>query len=143
LFIGGTTGTSTLNYTSTSHAAYWGGGASYVGSLYLPVGPWGRVSNTYSLVNDYVTIPWLRVYSLYHGIRGSILPYENGDYLLDPIFIRYNGDDDIYGQLKGVFAVSGYNNSSENIITVDGVNYIVFQDMHRVGIGNYCAMRMS
>lgn len=49
----------------------------------------------------------------------------------------------VYGELQGVFAISGYGQASENIVTVSGVDYLVVQGGHRTGRMNYAAYALE
>lgn len=49
----------------------------------------------------------------------------------------------VLGEMEGVFAVSGFNNASENIISIGGVDHLVVQDMFRTDLGNYWAMKLE
>jgi len=149
LFIGGTTGDSVTPYTSadSKHAAYWSGNGYNTdgycqGALYLPAGPWGSVGY-YADSGVSATTPGCKAYSLFHNARAAILSAPDGSYMLEPIFIRYAHASNIYGQLSGIYRVSGYNNTSENIITVGGVNYLVFHDTYHLGYGDFCAVEMA
>lgn len=145
LLIGGSNGVVDNSYASTaySHTAFWSWSGSssptiFFGTVYLPSGEWGVISNV-SSSNSTV----LRVESLCNPWRGSLLKAPDDSYLLEPMFIRRYNFQDVLGQINGIYWVSGYQNASENIITVDGVNYMVFQDTFRTSYGDYCAMRMS
>lgn len=47
-----------------------------------------------------------------------------------------------FGAIAGLFRVSGYNNSAENIITIDGDDYVVFPNIYRAAYKDFCAMRL-
>lgn len=82
----------------------------------------------------------------------QLRPTEDPVYQLLPIVLydtmnlstaqsRYLGK--IYCELDGVFACSGYNNVSENLIQIGGVDYLVVQDGSSTGISDYWAVRLS
>lgn len=48
-----------------------------------------------------------------------------------------------YGCLDGVFYVTGFNNITENTITIGGTVYVVVQDVFRTGFNNYMAIEME
>lgn len=54
-----------------------------------------------------------------------------------------NPQNNALGELEGVFGVSGFNNTSENIIDVGGVDHLVVQDLFRTDVGNYWAMKLE
>lgn len=47
------------------------------------------------------------------------------------------------GELEGIFGVSGFNNTSENLVNSGGFDHLVVQDMFRTDIGNYWAMKLE
>lgn len=49
----------------------------------------------------------------------------------------------IYGELDGVFSISGFNNATENTMTIDGVDYVILQDVSRNGFIDYIALELS
>lgn len=49
----------------------------------------------------------------------------------------------IYGELEGVRHISGFNNGVENTFTLDGVQWVVIQDVSRTGFNDYYALRMD
>ena len=49
----------------------------------------------------------------------------------------------IFGELDGVFFVSGFDNAVENTLVIGGVTYVVIQDVWRTGHSDYCAIRMD
>jgi len=71
---------------------------------------------------------------------------ENVDatYPLWPLtIVGFNPDRDTYGDLDGAFAVSGFNNASENTVTIGGVPYLVIQNIHRTERYYYCAVKLE
>lgn len=83
-------------------------------------------------------------------IAPSVWPYQNGastgrdtnsNYPLSPMILTDASNN--YGELEGVYQVSGFNNAVENVVQVAGVNYPVIQDVHRTGFGDYFALRMQ
>lgn len=49
----------------------------------------------------------------------------------------------LYGELDGIFTITGFNNVVENTLTVGGVTYVVIQDVGRNGFDDYYAMRLD
>lgn len=65
----------------------------------------------------------------------------NGQYSLLPVVLHdTNG---VYGELDGIFQISGFNNTVENTLTIGGLNHIVMQDVSRTGFVDYYAIRMD
>jgi len=63
-------------------------------------------------------------------------------YHLMPVELYASGLN-IYGALEGIFFVSGFDNTVENLIVIDGIEYIVIQDVGRNGFRDYYAIRMD
>jgi hypothetical protein len=149
LLIGGSGKVATRSYSSSDNAAFWGRyGNSYTASGYnysfrlsLPGGAWGI---GWTNPNMYDVNPQLRPYWGCYPDAQNMLSGIDGSYMLEPIYIiSVLPMTATYGAIDGLFFVSGHNNSSENIITVSGVNYLVFHDCARSGYGNLCCMRMA
>lgn len=152
LYIGGCGSNGGYAYSTTDQSAYWSGYAACVGRLYLPAGTWGRVNSEPNVVSSWqgdagsiwpTGRPECIICGLYNTVRGVIMNAPDGSYMLEPLFIRDRIRSGIYGQIDGMYRVSGYQNASENIITVNAVNYMVFQDTYRSGYGDFCALRLS
>lgn len=73
--------------------------------------------------------------------NANILPTESGDYGLLPV-IAFDASN-TYGELEGVFSVTGFGNGSENTITVGLQDYLVVGNVFRTSPGNYLAMRLA
>jgi len=146
LFIGGSGPTEAVAYSTTGQSAYWVGTTACSGKLYLPGGTWGRV-NWFSSGTEtsytVITRPDCHISALNYVSSDKFLTAPDGSYLLEPILIRDRHRQAIYGKLNRVYKISGYNNASENIITVDGVNYMVFQDTYYSAYNRFCAIRMN
>lgn len=49
----------------------------------------------------------------------------------------------LHGELDGVFAVTGFNNSVESLINIGGTNYLVVQNIFRTTRGDHWALRLD
>jgi hypothetical protein len=49
----------------------------------------------------------------------------------------------VYGELDGIFFISGFNNATENTLTISSINYVVLQDVSRNGFTDYYALRLD
>lgn len=65
----------------------------------------------------------------------------DGNYPLLPVIL--NDDQGLYGELDGIFQISGFNNAVENTLTVGGSDYVVIQDVSRTGFHDYYALRLD
>lgn len=75
-----------------------------------------------------------------------IKPDFGGQYHLQNIELisgTYDQGTGLFGCLDGVYMVSGFQNAPENIIQVDGLDYLVFIDSTRTELGRFFAMRIS
>lgn len=52
-------------------------------------------------------------------------------------------DSNAYGELDGVFHVSGSNNASENTVVIGGDTYLMIQDIYRTQFDNFMALRLD
>lgn len=64
------------------------------------------------------------------------------EYPLLPVELHDNSAN-LYGQLDGIFYVSGFNNAVENTIVISGVTYVVVQSVARTGHTDYYALQMD
>lgn len=143
LLLGGVYKSNAYGYQATAIASFWSTVAAGIdtGLLCLPSGSWGKLNTSTS---ENTTNQTVQVEHLLMSEYTDLLDSPDGSYLLEPIYLTAVGSNrNTYGLIEGLFKVSGYNNTSENIITVDGVNYIVFQDCYRSGFGDFCALRMT
>lgn len=60
--------------------------------------------------------------------------------LLPIILTDANGQ---YGELEGVYFITGFNNVVENTLVIDGTTYVVIEDVYRTGFSDYYALRMD
>ncbi len=65
----------------------------------------------------------------------------NDVYPILPVIL--NDTNGLYGELDGVFQISGFNNVVENTFTVGGAQHVVFQDVGRTGFTDYWAMKLD
>lgn len=134
LMIGGCGATSTNLWSNTGNSAFWAGNATS-GIISTASGEWTTIATTATCG------PYSNAWSLKNVLYPSI---DDDTRLLDQVFMYDLGSRlAIYGDIDGLYRVSGYNNSAETIIPVDGVNYLVVPDCHRATVGDYCAIRMN
>lgn len=129
MMVAGTmTSAGTLRWSSedTNHRFFTHGGSGALRPLRF-------VEGTY--LTDLDTWP----YSL-----GGVWRETYGDYypLLPIVFSRGTGPA-TFGAVDGLYWISGFGQSSGNTITLDGEDYVVFQNVFRTGINDYCALRLS
>jgi hypothetical protein len=83
---------------------------------------------------------------------GKIWPYSNvialpdwrdnlgGGYMLLPVILA-DGTPNVYGELDGVFALTGFGNGAENTVTIGGVVHYVVQNVFRTDQLDYFAIK--
>lgn len=67
---------------------------------------------------------------------------SDSQYSLLPV-IMTNAVSGSFGELDGIYHVSGFNNAVENVITLSGVDYVIIQDVARNGFNDFYAIRMD
>lgn len=90
------------------------------------------------------TYPWIQEELSYSNTESSSyqqLRDTNGYYPLTPIMLL--GSSGIYGELDGVYHVSGFNNVVENTVTAGGKTHVCFGDKGLTGFVDFFAMRLD
>lgn len=64
-----------------------------------------------------------------------------GSYALLPL--QMADADNVYGFLDGLYYISGFNNDVENTLTINTVDYIVFQNVNLTGFQDYLALELQ
>lgn len=138
LLIGGCGSVKTQNYSATTtNGAFWAGSVfSKCGKLFLPAGEVGTLASSDGGKS-------LRSVTSLLSKKSSLITSLDSSYLLLPFYVVDYDLPNIYGAIDGLFWVSGYNNTAENIIAVSGKNYMVFPDVYRGGYGDFCCMRLD
>lgn len=80
------------------------------------------------------------------GSPGSQLNYRpspDNQYALQPVVLNSARGPDVYGELEGVYHVSGFNNASENTIVIEDDTYLIVQAAFRTTPSDYAAIRLS
>lgn len=129
---GGTlVGAAATRFSDTAHDFYVRGGSGR-GQVRTP-GGWVNLSS----------YPWMNTFLCGTGASAVQLQARdtNSQYPLTPVEICDAGN--IYGQLDGIYHISGFNNAVENTLHVDGVDYVVLQSVYRTGHADYLALRLD
>ena len=127
----GTTSTALYSATGTGNSHFWAN-QGLNGVVCRPGGDWDQIGPAYCPPK------WVS-----SDIPTTLVQALDGSYLLEEIFITDANRPSIYAALDGVYKVSGFGQTAENIVTVSGVNYLVIPDVYRSGIGDYCAIKMA
>ncbi len=155
LLVGGSmTGERGRNYsvTNPNHRHFIDPGENSYGNAYTacmlrgPSGTWLPFQNViYSSGEQYYDtnrMVWPTCYEYLGGIREA----PDGTYVLLPVVLtQYNSatDHDLFGELDGCYWVSGFNNASENLVNVGGVDHLVVQNVYRTSVRSYWALRLE
>lgn len=150
-----------MHYTPTKrwsnidpeHKAFWnpavnsGGAGATVATAVLidPAGAW-RLFGNYAAGNE----------ASVNSSGGKVWPYTTPledmrtlfgsltDYLLLPLLIHSSLDGgNTFGELDGVFFITGFSNASENLQTIAGKTYLVVQNAFRTSRGHYAAFLLE
>lgn len=142
MFIGTSSYRSDELYTNATYTyAFWKG--AYLYSTYaavklrLPDGFWLNLVAYGSPDDDGRVWPF--------SSNLNITKNADGSYSLLPAIIYSNTHDekDVFGELDGVFNVSGIDLFSEDTLTIGGDTYIVFQSIENVGMYDFAAILMN
>ena len=69
-------------------------------------------------------------------------PNLDGGYPLLPV-VLFDSTPNVYGELDGVHATSGFSQGSENTVTIKGIPYLVVQNVFRNTKADFFAVRLS
>jgi len=68
----------------------------------------------------------------------------DGQYGILPAVMHSSyGDGNVFGELEGVFFVSGFSQGAEDTITIGGSQYLVVQSVYRTGRRDYAAIKLG
>ena len=71
-------------------------------------------------------------------------PSPDRTYAIQPIVLFSTvGGGNIWGEFDGAYHISGFNNASENTITIDGKTYLIVQSAYRTGASDYAAILLE
>lgn len=132
LFVGGMlTGIAATRFSDTAHASYFYG---------------NRANARLRFVDGSWLTPRIWPYQ-----NTSLMAGGTADYSMRPLNTHYpllrmvlnNASNNVYGELDGVLAITGFNNVTENTLTISGQDHVVFQDVARNSFNNYYALRLD
>lgn len=144
------------NDTDSSSILNPGRGAFF----YTTDGGWKRIINRYGAngqarwETDYLDIFPTHQYAFGDVGTGNVEfdgpqvhPAPDGSYTLLPLVPLCRNEDygslNQYGELDGLFWVTGTANAAENILPIDGVDHLVIPNIYRTNWTEYGAMRLS
>jgi len=127
----GTSSTALYSATGSGNSMFWAGNGLN-GVISRPGGDWDQIGPAYCPPK-----------SVSSDIASVMVKALDGTYMREEIFIVDANRPSIYGALDGIYRVSGFGNSAENVITESGVNYLMIPDVYRSAIGDFCAVKMA
>lgn len=151
-YMGNTVGSATTRWSTVSEndRNFWDPGPQ--GKILLPNGTWRTVQNFLDVSgeNDMSSSNYVWPFQAeslgdatkieYRRLRENV----DGSYPLWPLILfGTNPDRDVWGELDGAYAVSGFNNASENTIEIDGTDYLVLQNLFRTSRYYYAALKLE
>ncbi len=158
MYIGGNSPEYQRNYqythtgSSTSTGAPWKGSADYQKSQYRSCGnlinPQGNLvrftcSDTTGLSTNSSEYNNVGITFPYH-FKHYVGKTSDNQYVIAPVeLIQITTAPQVLGWLDGIFYVSGFENSPENIITVNGDRYLCVPCMVQTGYNDYAAIKME
>lgn len=141
LVVGGSFPTAALTrFSDTAHIS-WVKGHRANFELRTAAGLWAQPDNApYTLQNEF---PFPDDVYVPNQLRNTITSSATADgyYGLHPITM--SDADNTYGELDGVYYISGFNNGSDNTLLVDGITYRVYRDIWRTGFNDYFAVKLA
>ncbi len=78
-----------------------------------------------------------------HSLSGPFRETYGDHYPLLPIVFSRSTGPATLGEIDGLFWIPGFAQASGNTFTIEGDDYIVFQNVFRTGINDYLAMRLA
>lgn len=84
---------------------------------------------------------WIQPSAWFWSEGYSVRPVDDLNYPVQRT-VLYDASN-VYGELDGIFQVSGFNNVVENTMDIGGDDFITIQDVYRNGFNDYYAMRLD
>lgn len=120
-------GNTATRFSDTSHSVGYKGARSNFAMRFVD-GAWRNVE----------CYPWANAY-----LAGATSQQRDtgGNYGLNRVVLSDSGG--VYGELDGICQITGFNNAVENTLVIDGLTWVVIQDVWRTGFNDYYAIRMD
>jgi len=116
----------------------------YAGYIYTIEGTWLLIQNKVSSSGNESTRQESNIWPFTQNYAQNIRQSPGDVYPMLPLVMHteHNGGN-VYGELSGAFWCPGFANASENTIVVDGIDYMVFQDVYRTSNQDYYALKLD
>ena len=67
-----------------------------------------------------------------------------GGYMIQPcVLLQRSPTTDVFGELEGVYSISGYENAAENTAVIGGKTHVTFQNAYRTSVHEYWALSLD
>ncbi|MGA7439510.1 MAG: hypothetical protein WBW32_15430 [Luteibacter sp.] len=77
------------------------------------------------------------------GLAGATSQMRDTNGYYPPLPAILMDATNLYGELEGIYQISGFNNVVENTMVIDGKTFVVLQDVSRTGFTDYCALELG
>jgi hypothetical protein len=120
---------------TTSYEPQYGNEHSYTAGYVFPTRHYSDAPDLSGIEDESVTFNMVKCF--------------DGSYLLRDLTVVSTGYDNkgpysaMMGVMDGAYWIPGRENSSENIVTKDGVDHLVVQNLNRTGFRDYMALRLT
>lgn len=152
MFVGGCSSNSLVSRSTTSdNDRIFCDPGRYGVRVYLPDNQWWDFHNWYSSSGNRAQDTTRNIAPMDGGTTNKLWYYvvtsigQTGgeeNYDLYPMTLHCSSPyAAVLGELDGVYAVTGFNNAPENVISISGVSYTIFQDMFRSANYNFWALK--
>lgn len=141
LLIGGTCNTTEYSYARIELTSFWSNQTPFRGALFIPGGSWAPVVGY--IPNGWTSLGFAQPTHIAYAYKDIMHDAPDGTFAIFPLYyydLRYKR---IYGTINGMFSVTGYQQTAENILSIGGVNYMVFPDVYRTNYDDMCCIRMD
>ena len=148
MFIGAQTNSGGVNYTTTTFqsSAYWDPADSatiiHRDNTWLPVKNLNPSATSRTFNTSNISLK-AQVYP-YYTLTETLLANIDGSYSMLPIYMdsSYSGGN-TYGELEGIYAISGAGQLTGNVISISGVDYLVTANSNRLQMSSFAALRLQ
>jgi hypothetical protein len=125
--------------STSDHSSWWNpiSGSSAYGSLKAR-----DVGGAWRYFRNNTSPPVNGVYPMNDSTAKVLRSSPDSSYALMPLTL-YTAAIEVLGEIDSAFYVSGFGNASENIITIDAVDYLVVQAANRTTHDSYAAIKLA
>lgn len=125
--------------STNDHASWWNPKAQSATYSTLKL---RDIGGTWRYLRNNAGPPVSGVYPMNDNTPKVLRASPDSSYALMPLTM-YRAGVEVYGEIDAAFYVSGFSNASENVITIDAVDYLVIQAANRTTHDSYAAIRLA